>query len=77
MIIRSALQAVVEALSKQENRIPNIFDLPWTPFFEVSPILAQGAAREVYKKLLEMLWGVVHTALVARPWEQTVPGHLD
>ena len=47
------------------------------PVFEVNPFLAQGAAREVYKKLLEMLWGVVHMALVARPWEQPVAGHQD
>ena len=48
------------------------------PVFEVNPFLAQGAAKEVYKKLLEMLrGGVVHMALVARPWEQPVAGHQD
>ena len=47
------------------------------PVFEVNPFLAQGAAREVYKKLIEMLWGVVHMALVARSWEQPVAGHQD
>ena len=40
-------------------------------------LLAQGAAKEVYKKLLEMLRGVVHVALVVRPWEQPVAGHQD
>ena len=47
------------------------------PVVEVNPFLAQGAAKEVYKKLLEMLRGVVHMALVARPWEQPVAGHQD
>ena len=47
------------------------------PRFEVNPFLAQGAAKEVYKKLFEMLRGVVHMALVARPWEQPVAGHRD
>ena len=47
------------------------------PVFEVNPFLAQGAAREVYKKLLEMLWGMVHMALAAQTWEQPVAGHQD
>ena len=47
------------------------------PVFEVNPFLAQGAAKEVYKKMFEMLRGVVHMALVARPWEQPVAGHQD
>ena len=47
------------------------------PVFEVNPFLAQGAAKEVYKKLLEMLQGVVHVAWVVRPWEQPVAGHQD
>ena len=47
------------------------------PVFEVNPFLAQGVAKEVYKKLLEMLRGVVHMVLVARPWEQPVAGHQD
>ena len=47
------------------------------PVFEVNPFLAQGAAKEVYKKLFEMLRDVVHMALVARPWEQPVAGHQD
>ena len=45
--------------------------------FEVSPLLAQRTAREVYKKLLEMLWGMVYMDSVARVWEQSLPGHLD
>ena len=45
--------------------------------FEVSPFLVQRTSREVCKKLLEMLWGVVYIVLVARAWEQPVPGHLD
>ena len=45
--------------------------------FEVNPFLAQGAAKEVYKKLLGMLRGVVPMFLVARPWEQPVAGHQD
>ena len=47
------------------------------PVFEVSPFHAQGAAREVYKKMFEMFWEVVHMALAARPWEQPVAGHQD
>ena len=47
------------------------------PVFEVNPFLAQGAAKEVYKKLFEMLWGVVHMALAARPWEQLAAGYQD
>ena len=47
------------------------------PVFEVNPFLARGAAKEVCKKLLEMLRDVVHMALVARPWEQPVAGHQD
>ena len=47
------------------------------PVFEVNPFLAQGAAKEVYKKLLEMLRVVVHMALVARPWKHPVAGHQD
>ena len=35
------------------------------PVFEVNPFLAQGAAKEVYKKLIEMLRGVVLMALGA------------
>ena len=26
---------------------------------------------------VEMLWGVVHMALAARPWEQPVAGYQD
>ena len=47
------------------------------PVFDVNPFLAQGAAKEVYKKLVEMLRGVVHLALVVRSWEQPVAGHQD
>ena len=45
--------------------------------FEVSPFLVQRTSREVYKKLLEMLWGVVYIVLVAQAWEQPLPGHLN
>ena len=47
------------------------------PVFEVNPLLAQRAAKEVYKKMLGMLRGVVHMALVEQPWKQPVPGNLD
>ena len=47
------------------------------PVFEVNPFLVRGAAEEVCKKLIEMLRGVVHMALVVRPWEQPVAGHQD
>ena len=47
------------------------------PVFEVNPFLAQRAAKEVYKRLFEILRGVVHMALVLRPWEQPVAGHQD
>ena len=47
------------------------------PAFAVSPFLAQRTVWEVYRNLLEMLWGVDHMVSVARPWEQPEPGHLD
>ena len=47
------------------------------PVFEVNPFLAQGTAKEVYKKMFEMLRGVVHMALVVRPLGQPVAGHQD
>ena len=47
------------------------------PVFEVNPFLVQGGAKEVHKKLLEILRGVVHMALAAQPWEQPVAGHQD
>ena len=63
-------QPLAQGMDSPQKRGPE-------PVFEVNPFLARGAAKVVCKKLLEMLRGVVHMALVARPWEQPVAGHQD
>ena len=56
----------------------NFIQVAWPdPISEVSPFLAQGGCQGGLQKIPEMLWDVLREALVGRPCEQPVPGHLD